>query len=134
MNKIVQIKIFNDIMDQFLDYLETSFPFFRSDVILTRSAVQFIRRSNPRLVVEQFVTNVMPYKNQVFDCNENFFLNFEKNLVSKDLNNQISRENIMVGMKIKNMWISSDITKIQKAHIWLYFQKLLRIGEKVMDG
>ena len=51
MSKIVQIKIFNDILDQFLDYLENNFLMFKSDIILTRSTVDFIRRSNPRLVI-----------------------------------------------------------------------------------
>jgi hypothetical protein len=129
MNKIVQIKIFNDILDQFFDYLEINFPDFRSDFILTRSTTEFIRRSNPRLVVEQFMSNVIPYQKEIFECNENFFLNFEKNLSNSDL----TSENILVGLKIKTMWLSSDTSETKKAYIWLYFQKLLKAGEKVIN-
>ena len=68
MNKIVQIKIFNDILDQFFEFLETNFPFFKSDIMLTRSTAEFIRRSNPRLVVEQFMSLVGPYNQQIFEC------------------------------------------------------------------
>jgi hypothetical protein len=125
MNKIVQIKIFNDILDQLFDYLEVTFPLFRSDVMLNRSTVQFIRNSNPRVVVEQFMSYVSPYTQHIFECNEDFFLNFENNLSSSDM----TRDNILFGMKIKNMWMSPGI---QKAYIWLYFQKLLRAGEKVL--
>lgn len=128
MNKIVQIKIFNDILDQFFDYLEVNFPDFRSDLLLTRSTTEFIRNSNPRLVVEQFMTSVIPYQNEIFSCNENFFLNFENNLNCNDL----TTENILVGMKIKKMWLSSDTSQTKKAWIWLYFQKLLKAGEKVV--
>lgn len=128
MNKIVQIKIFNDILDQMFDYLEVTFPLFRSDVVLNRSTVQFIRNSNPRLVVEQFMTYVSPYTKHIFECNEDFFLNFENNLPSNDM----SRDDILFGMKIKNIWLSPDTTDTQKAYIWLYFQKLLRAGEKVL--
>jgi hypothetical protein len=128
MNKIVQIKIFNDILDQLFDFLESNFPFFKSDLVLTRSTIDFIRKSNPRLVVEQFMTYVDAYKKQIFDCNEDFFMNFESNLSPNDL----TSENILVGMKIKNMWQSPDTSDKQKAYIWLYFQKLIKAGERVI--
>jgi len=128
MNKIVQIKIFNDIIDQFFDYLENNFPYFKSDIILTRSTTEFIRNSNPRLVVEQFMNMVNPYKRQIFDCNEDFFLHFETNISSQ----QLTHENLLAGMKIKNMWLSPDTTTQQKAYIWMFFQKLIRAGEKVI--
>jgi len=128
MNKIVQIKIFNDILDQLFDFLEKSFPLFKSDIILTRSTTEFIRRSNPRLVVEKLMSNLTPYKKQIFDCNEDFFLNFENTLSSSEL----SQDNIMLGTKLKNMWHSSSTTNHQKAYIWMYFQKLIKAGERVL--
>ncbi len=129
MSRIVQIKVFNDLLDQLFNYLESNFPYFRSDVVLTRSTAEFIRNSNPRLVVEQFMMYIAPYQKQIFECNEEFFLNFESNLNSSDL----TSENILVGMKLKSMWLSPDTTDIQKAHIWLYFQRLLRAGERVVQ-
>lgn len=128
MNKIVQIKIFNDILDQFFDYLEINFPFFKSDVVLTRSTTEFVRKSNPRLVVEQFMGYVLPYQKQIFDCDEDFFLNFQRNLDTSEL----TKDNIMSGMKIRDMWVSDKITDNQKAHIWLYFQKLIKAGMMVV--
>ncbi|NDC95698.1 hypothetical protein EBZ38_02800 [bacterium] len=125
MSKIVQIKIFNDILDQFFEYLEDNFEMFKSDIILSRSGVEFIRRSNPRLVVEQFMESAIPYKKQIFDCNEDFFLNFD--------NFDLTHENMLFGRKIKSIWISSDITNEQKAYIWLYFQKLYKAGERVTE-
>jgi hypothetical protein len=129
MNRIVQIKIFNDLLDQMFDFLESNFPFFKSDIILTRSTTEFIRNSNPRLVVEQFMEMVGPYRRQIFDCNEDFFLNFESN-ISKQV---LSHDNLLAGIKIKNMWISSETSHNQKAYIWLYFQKLIKAGEKVIQ-
>lgn len=128
MNKIVQIKIFNDILDQFFDYLEQNFPFYKSDLILTRSAVDFIRKSNPRLVAEQFVRYVSPYKKQIGECNESFFLNYESNL-----QNHMNDSNILMGMKIKNMWLAPDTTDHQKAYIWLYIGRLLKAGELIFQ-
>lgn len=124
MSKIVQIKIFNDILDQFLDYLDENFKFFRSDLILIRNTMEFIRRSNPRLVVEQYMSYVGPYKKYIFNCDENFFINFDTNLKQLGL----TSDNIIFGSKIRNIWLSDSITKTQKAYIWLYFQKLLKAG------
>ena len=129
MSKIVQIKIFNDILDQFFDYLETNFLIFKSDIILTRSTVDFIRRSNPRLVVEQYMSYVNSYEKYILNCDEQFFLNFDVNLQQIGL----TSDDILFGNKIKNIWLSSDTNDNQKAYIWLYFQKLLRAGKRVMQ-
>lgn len=129
MSKIVQIKIFNDILNQFFDFLENNFKFYKSDLILAKSGMEFIRKGNPRLVVEQFMGFVGPYKNEIFKCNEDFFLDFDKNMIQKDL----TIDNMLNGMKIKNIWLANDTTDHQKAYIWLYFQKLISAGEKVIN-
>lgn len=128
MNKIIQIRVFNDILDQFFHYLQTNFPYFRSDIILAQSTVGFIQKNNPRLVVEQFMSHILEYKQHIFDCDEQFFLNFEDNCMS----DEAVKNNFLTCMKIKNVWTSDDITNEQKAYIWLYLQKLIRSGEKVL--
>lgn len=127
MSLIIHIKVFNDILDQFFDYLETEFLEFKSDIVLTRTGVEFIRKNNPRLVVEQFVSMIEPFKQYIFDCDEDFFLNF--NL----LDGAVSNENSLLCMKVKKIWVSDNITDNQKAHIWLYFQKLIKAGEKIKN-
>lgn len=127
MNTIVQIKIFHDLLEQFFVFLETNFTLYKSDIILTKTAVDFVKKSNPRLVVEQFILSVRPYKDELFDCNENFFLDYEKNLKISDLGDQ----EIGLVSKIKDLWMSRDITDNQKAYIWLYLQKLYKAGEKI---
>lgn len=125
MSLIIHIKVFNDILDQFFDYLETEFPDFKSDIILTRTGVEFIRSSNPRLVVEQFITMIQPFRLQIFECDEDFFLNF------KLIPGQITNENSLLCVKVKNIWVSESTTNTQKAHIWFYFQKLIKAGDKI---
>jgi hypothetical protein len=129
MSKIVQIKIFNDILDQLLGFLESNFPLFKSDLILTRSTVDFVRRSNPRLVVERFMHLIVPFKKEIFDCNEDFFLDLDN--LSKSSSE--AAENILTGMRIKNMWQSPSTTDPQKAMIWFFFHKLIKAGEKVIQ-
>jgi len=125
MSLIVHIKVFNDILDQFFDFLENEFLDFKSDIILTRTGVEFLRKSNPRLVVEQFLTMVEPYRKYIFDCDELFFLNFQL------LDGSISNENASLCLKVKKIWMSDNINDTQKAYIWLYFQKLIKAGDKI---
>jgi hypothetical protein len=130
MNKIVQIKVFNDVMDQFFEYMETEFPYFRSDIVLTKSSIDLIRRSNPRLVVEQFIQYISPYSKQIMECDEDFFLNFEQNM-------GLDKENLLYGLKLKSIWLAnsnqdSEKTLRQKATIFFYFQKLLKCASKVL--
>lgn len=130
MNKIVQIKIFNDILDQFFGYLENEFSYFRSDIILTKSSIEFIRKSNPRLVVEQFLEYVSPYSKQITECDDDFFLNFEQNM-------GLDKDNILYGLKLKSFWVENsnqnpEKTLRQKATIFYYFQKLLKSASKVV--
>ena len=130
MNKIVQIKIFNDILDQFFMYLEHEFEFFRSDIILTKSSIDLIRKSNPRLVVEQFLEYITPYSKQIMECDEDFFLNFEQNM-------GLNKESLLYGLKLKSFWLETtsqnpDKTLRQKATIFYYFQKLLKSASKIL--
>jgi hypothetical protein len=130
MNKIIQIKVFNDVMDQFFEYMETEFSYFRSDIVLTKSSIDFVKRGNPRLVVEQFVQYITPYSKQIMECDEDFFLNFEQNM-------GLDKENLLYGLKLRSIWLTNstqdpDKTLRQKATIFHYFQKLLKCASKVV--
>jgi hypothetical protein len=129
MSKIAQIKKFNDILDQLFNYLEDTFPFYKSDIILTKNSIHFIRKSNPRLVVEQFLQYVEPYSEQIFSYDEDFFMNFEQNM-------SLDQENMLYGLKLKSLWIENGNTDTdeslrQKAYIFDYFHKLLRTATLV---
>jgi hypothetical protein len=126
MNKILQIKNFNGLLDNFFDFLEESFVNFKADMILARSTAEFVRRSNPRLVVEQFMEYISPYKTQIIECDEAFFLNLD----IKNVKN-VSHDNILFGMKLKQIWEISNLTDIQKATVFYYFQQLLKTGELI---
>jgi hypothetical protein len=129
MNKILYIKIFNDILDQFFDFLEKSFPDSRSDLILTRNTIEFLRKNNPRLVVEEFMNYIKPYEKQIFKCDEDFFLNFEP-IIPESLRN---KENMLLGSRLKSIWLSlRPNDDIKKASVFYYFQKLIRSGDKCM--
>ncbi len=129
MSKIIQITTFNNILNNFFDYLEEEFENSRSDIILTRSICNTIRTGNPRLVVEQFLQHVLPYENQIISCDEDFFLNFENNM-------NLDNNNILVGLKLKDILLSNtdqdpEAILRRKATIFHFFIKLLKIAKTV---
>lgn len=127
MNRITHIKIFNDILDQFFSYMKDEFECFRSDIILKQSAIEFVRKGNPRLVVEQFMKYISPYSKEIMECNEDFFLNFENTMGLK-------KESLLIGLELKNLWLNNtnpENIMRQKATIFFYFQKMLKCASKI---
>ena len=125
MNIIIHVNTFNELLSQFVQFLESNVHSCRSDLILVKTTIDILKRSNPRMVVTNFMDTVNPYKKEIMNCNENFFLNFEKNFKEDD----ISGDNMLQGMKLCKIW-TSDIDEICKARIFVYFHKLIKIGEK----
>ena len=126
MSKLINVHIFNDLLNKFFDFLDTNFIYFRADLVLIKSTTNFIRKGNPRLIVTQFMEYIKPYSKQIHDCDEKYFINFEKNC---DLQH-LSQDNFLLGKKIRDIYIEKETTERQKATIFYYFQKLLEIGEK----
>lgn len=129
MSKIIQITTFNNILDQFFEYMETEFPYFRSDLILTKSIITTVRKSNPRLVVELFLEYMLPFEKQIIECDEDFFMNFENNI-------SLDKDNMMYGLKLKSIWLSNQDKKPEKilrgkATIFHFFGKLIKIGKLI---
>lgn len=123
MSRLIYIKAFNDLLDQFLDYLSDSFPDFKSDILLTRTATEFIRSGSPNTAVDKFLQYVLPYEKQIQDCNEDFFLRFEKNLT-------LDNDSVLFGLKLRNIWLSDNMNDLKKARIWLFFHRMINAARK----
>lgn len=127
MNKIIQVKIFNGLLDNFFDFLETISIDLQSDIILTRTTISFIRKSNPRLVVQQFMEYSCNYRREIQNCNESFFLNYQ-HTDNFNVNTEYVNGNLI--LKLKTIWQTLD--KRQKATVFYYLNKLLNAGDKCL--
>jgi hypothetical protein len=123
MSKLINVHVFNDLLDQLFEFLDESFTDYRSDIILAKTTLDMIRKSNYRLVVIQFKKYIEPYTKQINDCDENFFINFVNS-------NDQNQDFFLKSMKIKNIWLTPTTTKKQKAIIFYYFQQLLITSSK----
>lgn len=121
MSKLINVHVFNDLLDQLFEFLDDSFTDYRSDIMLAKTTLDMLRKSNHRLVVIQFKKYIEPYSKQINDCDSDFFIN--------SVNDQ-NQEFFLKIMKIKNIWLAPTTTKKQKAIIFYYFQQLLITSSK----
>jgi hypothetical protein len=120
MDSITCIKAFNNLILQFIGELKKHFP-HEKDIVIFESKLSILSSTNPRMVVEEFMNNILPYKDKIMNCDEDFFLNLD--------NLNLNKEAYEKGLSFKSLYKSSD--KRTKATIIAYFQKLIKIGEKV---
>ena len=73
------VTAFNDMMGQFLAELHKTFPEEKS-IKKSMSGFELMRQSNPRLVVDGFMTGVSPYADKISARDDTFFLEESKKL------------------------------------------------------
>ena len=123
MSNFIYIKAFNDLLDQFYEYLSNKFPVIAPDILVAKTFTDFVRRGSPKEVIRQFMEHTRPYTTQIMDCDEGFFLDYEKNLRIEN-----GQDILMYAPKLKKVWISPETSDMEKAQIWLYFHKLIQLG------
>jgi hypothetical protein len=119
-------KVFTDaFFTQFHDFLKQLIQVFPgdSDFPAYDSALTFMQRLNPAMVVSEFKTNVFPYEEILRAKNSDFFLNhtFDE-VVTTDM----SMEAII--MKLKGLW--SGLSDKSRESIWTYIILLLDIAKR----
>jgi hypothetical protein len=113
---------FNEQLLNFLNELSALFP---EDKALKTfyHTVEFMKKTNPRELMNQFKNFVYPYKDQILKRDESFFLNNSFNEVND--NNAISEM-----LRIKTIWASGQLTPKDKDCIWNYFKVFLYLIDK----
>lgn len=129
MNKIEQVDLFNKFLDKFIEHLEKIAPVVIPDLIVTKTYLRTIRIVNPKLVVENFMHYLIPFKSKIKDCDEEFFLNYDYDKKEASLKKEFST--IMTGFRFKKIW-NSDISYEDKGRVFLFMNKLLDLGEKII--
>ena len=109
------ISAFNEMMGQFLNELVQTFP-EEPAMKKYRNTFELFKDTNPRKIMETFVTSIGPYSNQIMQKDETFFLNSQIDVIS-DLN-------------IGKHW-NNDLSLNTKNAIWQYLQTLYTLGSTI---
>ena len=113
---MTSVTAFNEMMGQFIDELQQTFP-EEKGLKKCRSAFDLMKDTNPRLVVDGFMSNVMPYADKISSKDETFFIEESKNL------------DFMKGVNLEKHW--GGCSENTKDAIWQYVQTLYMLGTTI---
>lgn len=108
-----------DMMKQFLDELEQSFPEVNG-VKLYKERFEFLRKANPRQVVEKYMTRMQPYSDKLMNKDEEFFKTFAEDETS-----------IIHRIGLSGHFKNGEVSENTKAAIWQYLQTLYVLGTTI---
>ncbi len=94
---------------------------------------KLLKKCNPRKIIEQFLINIQPYKEQIKNKNDDFFL---KKNYEEEVNKNVSEESYIEQsldqiLNLKEIWLTLE--EKNKEIIWSYFNVLVKLVEMEYD-
>ena len=115
---------FNNQIDNFLDDLRIVCP-NEKEFGMLKNGISIVKKTNPRIILNQLNEIIIPYKEQLLLRNDSFFIvrDFQDDFttVSSDYISKVTN-------KLKELW-KSGLTDDDKLKVWDYFQSLISLAE-----
>lgn len=126
MNEEKIVKTFCTVLDDFFEDLYQSYP--DPSLFILKQTSKAMMRTTPRLIVENFMYCVEPYKDKLLKKDESFFINggLANNLKNTDYGFLIDEIN-----KVAEIWNRPETSPKTKESIWKYFHALITLGSKL---
>jgi hypothetical protein len=109
-------------IDNFINELCTIFQ-NNGEMLLFREKYNLVRGVNSNLVIEYFITYIYPFKKNIMNMEESFFLDGGGQEELKDKSGLKFRDSI------KTLWIT-QLSEENKEIIWKYFKIFILLCEK----
>tara|TARA_B100000401_G_C52812500_1_gene724619 strand:+ start:2507 stop:3001 length:495 start_codon:yes stop_codon:yes gene_type:complete len=113
---MASVTAFNEMMGQFLVELHKTFP-EEKGLKKCLSAFDLMKETNPRLVVDGFMSSVTPFADKISSRDDTFFINESKNM------------DFMKDVNIQAHW--DTCSENTKNAIWQYIQTLYMLGTTI---
>ena len=113
---MASVTAFNDMMGQFLVELHKTFP-EEKGIKKMMTSFDMLKTTNPRLVVDGFMTGVSPYADKISAKDETFLLN------------EIETIDFLKDLDIKKYW--ERMSAGTKSATWQYLQTLYMLGTTI---
>lgn len=129
MSTVTTLTKFNNTIEQMIDALMERYSYheyFSKELSLTKEKFMLLRKTNPRKVIEGVLVYLYPYKQQIMDNDESFFL---KKNYEDDTKNE---GHLVKALKIKDLW-ESDMDDNTKNSIFTYFKVIIVLAEKYVS-
>lgn len=112
---------FNKIVNNFLDELQQILP-EEKDIVIFKSQVDITIMINPNKILNSFIKYVYPYKQNIMEKNESFFLGDGVSIQQDYMSNAIH---------LTDLW-KTKLSDTNKEIVWKYFQVMTIIAEKTI--
>jgi hypothetical protein len=126
MNQVSTLTRFNNTIDCLIDSLIDGYShheYFGKELRLTKEKFTLLRKTNPAKVIEGFLVKVYPYKKQIMEEDDEFF-------IQKSYDGDTKNEgNLVKVLKIKELW-DTEIDGNTKQTLFNYFKVLIVLAEK----
>lgn len=100
------------------------------DIRMAKNSIEALKTMNPKLLYDNFVNFIYPYKNEILSKNENFFINMD---YSEKIKAQGADQNkMMTVMNLKKYW--GNMSDSTKECMWQYFTVLVMLCDKIKAG
>ena len=124
--KTTTLTKFNNTVDQMINNLIERYEYheyFHKELNLTREKFLLLRKTNPMKVIEGILVWVYPYKQQIMDEDESFFLkkNFEEDTKNEG--------HLVKALRIKDLW-ETDMDDNTKKALFNYFKVFIILAER----
>jgi hypothetical protein len=113
---MASVTAFNDMMGQFLVELHKTFP-EEKGIKKMMTSFDLLKTTNPRLVVDGFMTGVSPYADKISAKDETFLLK------------EIETIEFLKDLDIKRYW--EKMSANTKSATWQYLQTLYMLGTTI---
>ena len=97
------------------------------DIKMAKNSIETLKILNPKKLYEVFSSIVIPFKDQIINRDEGFFLNI--NVKGGDMGDGYS---ITTVMNLKKYW--SGMSDTTKDCMWQYFGVLVKLSDKIVGN
>jgi|TARA_Y100000816_G_C26047774_1_gene549173 hypothetical protein len=119
MSKVEKIKSFNEILETFLKQLSpiigTTYHFYFQKLV----------KANAVMPIQQFLLEVLPFKEKIMNKDESYFYQIESNAEDKIGGDEQVLTEIL---RLKDIYTGLD--KQSQSEVWNYFQALIILSEE----
>lgn len=119
MSKVEKIKSFNEILETFLQQLSpiigTTYHFYFQKLV----------KANAVMPIQQFLIEVIPFKDKIMSKDESYFLDIETNAEDKIQGDEQVLTEIL---RLKDIY--SGLDNQSRQEVWNYFQALIVLSEE----
>ena len=112
---MTSVSAFNDMLEQFLQELNQTFPEEKA-IVKYQTSVELLRKTNPRKVIEGFMSNVASISERMLARDESLITSGDINSLIPDIN-------------ISGHW--SECSDNTRNAIWQYLQTLYMLGTTI---